>query len=75
MVGTLASLLGGALVGVAYYATLLICISRDTVELAPAQWPIIIVGALTGFVGSLVDSVLGATVQYSGTNNKLDGGS
>ena len=33
---------------------------------APAQWPLIVVGGVAGGVGSLLDSLLGAPLQYSG---------
>lgn len=33
---------------------------------SPNQWPIIVCGAFAGLFGSLIDSILGATIQYSG---------
>jgi len=33
---------------------------------APPQWPMITITMLSGLYGSVVDSLLGATVQYSG---------
>ena len=40
----------------------------DTVvlQLAVPQWPIIVIGGIGGFIGSTIDSFLGATLQYSG---------
>lgn len=35
-------------------------------QLAAPQWPVIIVGGIGGFFGSVLDSILGATLQYSG---------
>uniref|UniRef100_A0A1B6MIJ3 Transmembrane protein 19 n=1 Tax=Graphocephala atropunctata TaxID=36148 RepID=A0A1B6MIJ3_9HEMI len=64
--GLLFSLLGGLVIGAAYYVAL--CYLVDTTQLAhsPAQWPVILWGAFAGLVGSLVDSFLGATIQFSG---------
>lgn len=64
--GTLSSALGGCIVGLAYYIVILVC-AREDVN-SPAQWPIIIVTMLMGLLGSLIDSLLGATLQYSGIN-------
>ena len=30
------------------------------------QWPLLLVGTLSGFVGSLLDSIFGEILQYSG---------
>lgn len=30
------------------------------------QWPIILFGGVAGLIGSIIDSLIGATLQYSG---------
>lgn len=64
--GTIASTLGGLLVGIAQYLTLFYFADKMIWAYAPPQWPIILIGALAGFLGSLIDSLLGGTLQYSG---------
>ena len=66
MVGLLASFVGGLLVGVAYYGGILLTADAHQLASSPPQWPVVILGGVAGFMGSLVDSCLGATVQYSG---------
>jgi uncharacterized membrane protein len=60
MLGLAASLFGGAFVGLVFYIA-----GALFVDGTPAipQHPIIYIGALSGFVGSLIDSFLGATFQ------------
>lgn len=66
MVGLASSLLGGTFVGIAYFLTQLVFVN-DLDNSAP-QWPIIAFGGLAGLLGSLVDSYLGATMQFTGKN-------
>ena len=61
--GLAVSLLGGMSVGVAYYCGICLLVGLDG---ASSQWLIIFIGALAGLFGSIVDSFLGATLQYSG---------
>lgn len=60
------SLLGGLALGIFHYLAVLYTVDSALLEHAPSQWPIIIVGAVGGFYGSILDSVIGATLQYSG---------
>lgn len=69
-VGLAASALGGMTVGLFDYLTILLTVDTAVLQLAAPQWPIIIVGGIGGFVGSIIDSLLGATLQYSGVNEK-----
>lgn len=64
--GTLCSAVGGLVIGFSHYLTILYCSDSNLLMYAPPQWPIILYGGLAGFIGSLIDSVLGATLQYSG---------
>ena len=66
LAGTFFSALGGALVGLAYYVSILLFTEPRYLQIVPPQYPIILVGAAMGLLGSLIDSLLGATVQYSG---------
>ncbi|NXK53810.1 TMM19 protein, partial [Chauna torquata] len=69
LVGLLSSLLGGMTVGIAYFITQLIFVSD--LDVSAPQWPIIVFGAAAGLLGSIVDSYLGATMQYSGFDKTI----
>lgn len=56
--------------GLAYYVTLVMCTNAHYLETVPPQWMLVPAGAVFGLVGSLIDSVLGATLQYSGYDKK-----
>lgn len=70
VIGLLVSFIGGLLIGVGHYLTLLMFVSTPVLISAPPQWPIVFVGALGGLLGSLIDSVIGATMQYSGMDSE-----
>lgn len=66
IIGLIMSFLGGIVVGFAYYLTVLYCIESNTLAMSPPQWPIIIFGGVAGLFGSIIDSLIGATLQFSG---------
>lgn len=63
-VGLVASFLGGLAVGVAYFLTQLLLVSD--LHLADPQWPIMVYAGVAGLLGSMLDSFIGAHMQYSG---------
>nr|XP_023423337.1 transmembrane protein 19 isoform X1 [Cavia porcellus] len=64
VVGLASSLLGGTFVGIAYFLTQLVFV--NDLDISAPQWPIIVFGGLAGLLGSILDSYLGATMQFSG---------
>ncbi|XP_020824520.1 transmembrane protein 19 isoform X2 [Phascolarctos cinereus] len=63
-VGFLSSFLGGSLVGMAFFFTQLIFV--NDLESSAPQWPVVAFAGMAGLLGSVIDSYLGATMQYSG---------
>ncbi|XP_070211275.1 transmembrane protein 19-like isoform X2 [Littorina saxatilis] len=70
LAGTIASGIGGLLVGVAYYLVLRVMVDIVPVHKNPPQWPVMAVGLVAGMVGSVIDSLLGALFQFSGYSKK-----
>lgn len=68
-IGLLCSTIGGLIVGLIYYIVILNTVDTAVLQLAAPQWPVIIIAGFAGFFGSILDSVLGATLQYSGNVN------
>lgn len=64
--GLFCSAFGGFICGLTYYIFTLICVNREILLTSPPQWPLLIIGTIAGLMGSIIDSVIGATVQFSG---------
>lgn len=65
--GTIAAAIGGLIIGVAYLFSERLLIDPAMLTASyPPQWPILWLAMFSGLFGSIVDSLLGATLQYSG---------
>ncbi|XP_017080071.1 transmembrane protein 19 isoform X1 [Drosophila eugracilis] len=68
LAGIAVSLLGGLLVGFGYFVTVRYTVEAKMLLVSPPQWPIVAFGGIAGLFGSLLDSVLGGLLQFSGIN-------
>lgn len=66
ILGLICSGLGGFVCGLTYYIFTMICVNPELLLRSPPQWPLLLVGTIAGLLGSIIDSILGATVQFSG---------
>jgi len=60
------SFAGGLAVGFAHYFAVINFVDEALIKAAGSQWPVVLVGGLAGLLGSIFDSLLGATLQFSG---------
>lgn len=68
-IGLVVSFLGGLTVGGAYFATQLLFVGD--LHLSDPQWPVVLYGGVAGLLGSMLDSFLGAHMQYSGFDSSI----
>lgn len=63
------------MVGVAYFIGLAFFVGFESLSDGWSQlWVVLLLGGVAGLWGSLLDSLLGATVQYSGYSKEEEGG-
>ena len=64
LIGLLSSIVGGIVIGFAYYLGVMMSATSVDVELAPNQLLIIVAGGLGGLLGSVLDRLLGARLVF-----------
>lgn len=68
LLGLAASAAGGLFIGSIFYMTSLLSPTAPPLNITVAQWKVMLLGLGAGLVGSLIDSILGATIQFTGYN-------
>lgn len=58
------------MIGLSYFVVIKYTLASDVYANSPQQWPIVVFGGVAGLLGSVIDSILGATLQFSGNNLK-----
>ena len=72
-VGVACSIAGGALLGLTHFLSLVVLWGEGGRFSGVSRWwqvELVVIGAASGLVGSLLDSLLGATLQFSGFSEK-----
>lgn len=64
--GLFVSFAGGIFIGTFHYIATILFVDSDSLQESPVQFPLIFLGGVAGLFGSIVDSYLGATFQFSG---------
>lgn len=64
--GLFVSFAGGLFIGLFHYLATITFVDSTSLLDSPVQFPLIFLGGFAGLFGSIVDSYLGATFQFSG---------
>jgi uncharacterized protein (TIGR00297 family) len=70
VLGTVASAAGGFFIGLLFYVSGLVLCPSGVVP----QWPVLVFGIVSGLIGSILDSIVGATLQvtwFDTSTNKI----
>lgn len=57
------------MIGFSYFLVVYYVVDRNILAASPPQWPLLLFGGVAGLLGSIIDSIIGATLQYSGLDS------